>query len=178
MATPTERCDIAISLYRRLPCDRAARTLRVATRAALAAGLLQVLAACQNTNPALSGGIQAPGTIALNQQTATDDALFGGGGNGTISFNGTIYRFAIGGLGTDGSAVAILETTGEVYQLGSIGQFAGTYRQATDSAPRPTQDGLGLWIQNEHGVLMHIRPPPQGRIPALRGDGLRVVLDL
>jgi len=159
--------------------SRAARSLRTTTFAMLAAGLLAVLAACQtNTNPASSGGIQAPGTITLNQQTSTDDALFGGGGNGTISFNGTIYRFAIGGLGTDGSAVAILATTGEAFQLGSIGQFAGTYRQVSDSAPRPSQDSSGLWIQNEHGVLMHIRPPPQGRIPALRGDGLRVVLDL
>ena len=159
--------------------SRAARGLRATTFAVLAAWMLSVLAACQiNTNPASSGGIQAPGTIDLNQQTSTDDALFGGGGNGTISFNGTVYRFAIGGLGTDGSAVAILATTGEVYQLGSIGQFAGTYRQASDGAPRPSQDSLGLWIQNEHGVLMHIRPPPQGRIPALRGDGLRVVLDL
>jgi hypothetical protein len=159
--------------------SRAARSLRATTFAVLAAWMLMALAGCQtNTIPASSGGIQAPGTIELNQQTSTDDALFGGGGNGTISFNGTVYRFAIGGLGTDGSAVAILATTGEVYQLGSIGQFAGTYRQASDSAPRPSQDSSGLWIQNEHGVLMHIRPPPQGRIPVLRGDGLRVVLDL
>jgi hypothetical protein len=159
--------------------SRAVRRLRMAASAVLAACLLQVLAACgTNTVPAASGGTQPPGTIDLNQQTSSDDALFGGGGNGTVSFNGKVYGFAIGGLGVDGSAVAILATTGEVYQLGAIAQFAGTYRQASDGAPRPAQDTSGLWIQNEHGVIIHLRPPPQGRIPELRGDGLRVVLDL
>ncbi len=157
------------------------RHIRQAKSAALslAACLLQVLAACgTNTIPASSGGTQAPGTIELNQQTASDDALFGGGGNGTVFFNGKAYRFAIGGLGVDGSSVAILATTGEAYQLGAIAQFAGTYRQASEGVPRPAQDTSGLWIQNEHGVIIHLRPPPQGRIPALRGDALRVVLDL
>ena len=99
-----------------------------------------------------------------------------GGGSGTVSFNGKIYGFAIGGVGVDGSAVALLATTGQAYRLSDIALFAGTYRQLSDAAPRPSQDTGGLWIQNEHGVVIHLRSPPQGHIPALRGDILRVVL--
>jgi hypothetical protein len=155
----------------------AVRKLGAAARVTLAACLLQMLAACATGPvPASSGGPQAPGTIALNQ-TPPNDALVGGGGTGTVSFNGNIYGFSIGGLGVDGSAIAVLATTVEAYQLSNIALFAGTYRQLSDAAPRPSQDSGGLWIQNEHGVVMHLRPPPQGRIPALRGDALRVVLD-
>jgi hypothetical protein len=144
---------------------------------ALIGCLLQVLAGCGiGTVPATSGATQAPGTIDLNQ-TSSGDALVGGGGSGTVAFNGKVYHFAIGGLGVDGSAVAILATTGEVYQLGDIAQFPGTYRQASAGAPRPSQDGSGLWIQNEHGVTMHLRTPPQGQVPALHDDAVRVVLD-
>ena len=94
-----------------------------------------------------------------------------------MSFNGKVYGFAIGGVGVDGSAVALLATTGQAYRLSDIALFAGTYRQLSDAAPRPSQDTGGLWIQNEHGVVIHLRSPPQGHIPALRGDALRVVLD-
>ena len=103
--------------------------------------------------------------------------MIGGGGSGTVSFNGKVYGFAIGGVGVDGSAVALLATTGQAYRLSDIALFPGTYRQVSDAAPRPSQDTSGLWIQNEHGVVIHLRSPPQGRIPALRGDALRVVLD-
>ena len=153
------------------------RRLWTAARATLAACLLQVLAACATAPaPASSGGPQAPGTIALNQ-APPNDALVGGGGKGTVSFNGVVYGFAIGGLGVEGSAVAVIATTGEAHQLNNIALFAGTYRQMSDGAPRPSQDSGGLWIQNEHGVVVHLRSPPQGRIPPLRGDALRIVLD-
>jgi hypothetical protein len=156
---------------------RQSGTVSACKSLALIGCLLQVLAGCgTGTVPAAAGGTQAPGTIDLNQ-TSSGDALVGGGGNGTVAFNGRIYHFAIGGLGVDGSAVAILATTGEVYQLGDIAQFPGTYRQASDGAPRPSQDSGGLWIQNEHGVIIHLRSPPQGQMPPLHGDAVRVVLD-
>lgn len=139
--------------------------------------LLQVLAGCGSAAvPAATGGTQAPGTIDLNQ-AAPRDTLVGGGGGGTVAFNGKVYHFAIGGLGVDGSAVAILATTGEVYRLDNIAQFPGTYRQANADAPRPSQDSSGLFIQNEHGVVIHLEAPPQGQVPALHDDAVRVILD-
>jgi hypothetical protein len=110
-------------------------------------------------------------------KSAPNDVPPGGGGTGTVFFNGTLYRFAIGGLGIEGSAVAIIQTSGEVYSLRDIAQFPGTYRRAADPSAIAGKTTGGLWLQNEHATIMHLMVPPQGRLPDLGGDALRVVLD-
>jgi hypothetical protein len=97
----------------------------------------------------------------------------GGGGSGTVFFRGKLYRFAIGGIGVDGSAVAIVRTSGEVYRLEDIMRLPGTYRRT----PAPGQASNGLWLQNEHATLMHLNVPPGGRMPDIGDDSLRLVLD-
>jgi hypothetical protein len=145
--------------------------------AALPAGIVSlVLAACvTGPPPAPSNVAQPPGTVELNQSPPNDVPL-GGGGTGTIFFNNTLYHFAISGLGVDGSAVAIIQTSGEVYRLADIGRFSGTYHRASGSVV-PGQSGGGLWLQNEHATVLHLKAPPQGRLPDLGDDALRVVLD-
>ena len=106
-----------------------------------------------------------------------NDVPLGGGGMGTLFFNGTLYHFAIGGLGVEGSAVAIMQTSGEVYRLTDIGRFPGTYRSAPDAAAGQPQSGAGLWLRNEYATILHLKAPPQGRLPNLGNDALRVVLD-
>jgi hypothetical protein len=101
----------------------------------------------------------------------------GGGGTGTVFFNGTLYRFAIGGLGVEGSSIAILRTSGEVHHLANIARFPGTYRRAPATAVIPGQSSDGLWLQNENATIMHLNAPPQGRLPDLGDDALRIVLD-
>jgi hypothetical protein len=142
--------------------------------AALVVILLPILAAC-SAGPVQTDLAEAPGTVELNQAPPNDVPL-GGGGTGTVFFHGKIYHFAIGGVGVDGSAVAIIQTRGEVYQLQDIGQFPGTWRRAPSGsiAGRP---GDGLWLQNEHAVTMHLTAPAGGRIPNIGSDAVRVVLD-
>ena len=148
---------------------------RTAMLAALVAILSPILAGC-SAGPAQSNLAEAPGTVELNQAPPSD-VPFGGGGTGTVFFHGQIYRFAIGGLGVDGSAVAIIQTSGEVYRLADIGQFPGTWRRAPSGSIAPGQPGGGLWLQNEHAVTMHLRTPPGGRMPDIGSDAVRVVLD-
>jgi hypothetical protein len=148
---------------------------RTAVLAALLAILPPILAACSPA-PAQSDLAEAPGTVELNQ-APPNDVPFGGGGTGTVFFHGKLYRFAIGGMGVDGSAVAIIQTSGEVYRLGDIAQFPGTYRRAPSGSIAPGQPGGGLWLQNERAVTMHLRTPPGGRMPDIGTDGVRVVLD-
>jgi hypothetical protein len=113
--------------------------------------------------------------VELNQSPPNDVPL-GGGGTGTVFFNNTLYHFAISGLGINGSAVAIIQTSGEAYQLSDIGRFSGTYRRAP-AAVMPGQPAGGLWLENERATVLHLRAPPQGRLPDLGNDALRVVLD-
>jgi hypothetical protein len=133
-----------------------------------------ILAGC--TPAAQPQPAEAPGTVELNQGPP-NDVLLGGGGTGTVDFRGTIYHFAIGGLGVQGSAVAVLRTTGEVYRLQDIARFAGTYRRTSDTPVIKGQSAGGLWLENEHATIMHLGVPPGGRMPDIGNDALRVDLD-
>jgi hypothetical protein len=145
--------------------------------AVLAAFLSLALAACgTGAAPAQSNVARAPGSVELNK-APPNDVPPGGGGTGTVFFNGTLYRFAIGGLGVEGSAIAIVQTSGEVYRLENIARFPGTYRRAPNASVIPGQTVGGLWLQNEYATIMHLKVPPQGRMPDLGDDALRVVLD-
>jgi len=142
----------------------------------LATGLLPALAACMTTAQTRPDTSEAPGTVELNQ-APSNDIPPGGGGSGSVFFRGKLYHFAIGGLGVDGSAVAIIQTTGRVYRMQGIAMFPGTYRQAPRNIELPAQTGAGVWLTNEHGVLIHLSAPPQGKMPDIDGDGVRVVID-
>jgi hypothetical protein len=151
--------------------------LAIIGAAVLAAFLSVAVAACgTGAAPAQSNVAQAPGTVELNK-APPNDVPPGGGGTGTVFFNGTLYRFAIGGLGVEGSAIAIIQTSGEVYRLENIARFPGTYRRAPNASIVPRQTSGGLWLQNEYATIMHLKVPPQGRMPDLGNDALRVVLD-
>ena len=142
---------------------------------AIGLALLPVLAGCTSAAPGQIDFTELPGTIELNQGPLVD-APSGGGGHGTLMFHKQLYSFAIGGLGIDGSAVAIIQTEGEAYRLKDISMFAGTYRKVPAGAPLPAQAGAGLWLSNEHGALMRLLTPPGGRMPDIDGDAVLVSL--
>jgi hypothetical protein len=140
---------------------------------ALVAMAVTLLVGCAKTPPAPK--TEPPnGTVELNPATTSD--TMGGGGKGRVYFGGQAYRFTVGGLGIDGSAIAVIETSGEVYRLGNATQLPGTYRRLTD--PPPVADKIGgLWLRNEAGTVLYLRDPPNVRLPLPSGDGLRIVLD-
>jgi hypothetical protein len=141
----------------------------------LAAGVSLALAACA-VDPVQSDLAESPGTVELNQ-AATGDADMGGGGTGTVFFHGKLYQFTISGDGVDGSAIAIIQTSGEVFRLQQIGRFAGTYRRAPVAAIIQGQPSGGLWLQNEQATVVHLKTPPGGRMPDIGTDAVRIVLD-
>jgi hypothetical protein len=140
---------------------------------ALAAMAVAPLAGCA-TSPPVAKREPPNGTVELNQANTSE--TMGGGGKGRVYYGGQAYRLTIGGLGVDGSAIAVIATTGEVYRLGDIAQLPGTYRRLTD--PPPVADKIGgLWLRNEAGTVLYLRDPPNVRLPLPSGDGLRIVLD-
>jgi hypothetical protein len=137
---------------------------------ARAAGLCLLLAACTPAaRPAQPQIPLAPGTVELNQGPPKDKQT-GGSGTGTLAFQGQLIRFDIGGLGVDGAAIAVLQTSGEVMHLADLANFPGVYHRA------PGQSDAGLWLQNQHGTVLHLRPPPQGRMPDIGNDAVRIDL--
>ncbi len=145
---------------------------------ATVAGLVSlVLAACQaDSTGAASSVKEVSGAVELNQGPPSD-ALVGGGGTGTVFAFGKLHHFAIGGDGIYGDSVAILQTTGEVYRLHDISAFPGRYRRAPAGSVGGTGQATGLWLQNERATLIHLLPPPGGRMPNIGDDAVLIVLE-
>jgi hypothetical protein len=76
----------------------------------------------------------------------------GSAGTGVLFFRGTEYPFEVGGFG-----LSPVEATGEVYNLQELGQFPGTYGQARYGFAISPLSGGDLWMQNEAGVIMHLK---------------------
>lgn len=95
-----------------------------------------------------------------------------GGGTGTLYYQGAAYPFSIGGLGVGGIGASTIDAQGEVYKLGSLATFPGTYGQARYGFAIGTLSGGDLWMQNENGVIMHLKAKRTGLMLSLGADAM------
>jgi hypothetical protein len=96
----------------------------------------------------------------------------GSGGAGSLSFRGVQYAFDVGGVGVGGIGLSTIEATGVVYNLRDLAQFPGTYGQARYGFAIGTSSGGDLWLQNEAGVIMHLKAKRTGLMLSLGGDAV------
>jgi hypothetical protein len=96
----------------------------------------------------------------------------GSGGSGSLSFRGIQYAFDVGGVGVSGIGLSTIEATGEVYNLRDLRQFPGTYGQARYGFALGTASGGDLWLQNEAGVILHMKAKRTGLMLSLGGDAI------
>ena len=111
------------------------------------------------------------GTVEMQEVQA---AYIGSGsaGTGVLSFRGGQYPFKVGGVGVGGFGLSTIDATGEVYNLRDLGQFPGTYGQARYGFAIGTASGGDLWMQNEAGVIMHLKAKREGLMLSLGGDAV------
>jgi hypothetical protein len=111
------------------------------------------------------------GTVDMREVQA---AYIGSGsaGTGTLFFRGVQYPFEVGGVGVGGFGLSTVDATGEVYNLRELGQFPGTYGQARYGFAVGTLSGGDLWMQNEAGVIMHLKAKREGLMLSLGGDAV------
>ena len=87
--------------------------------------LLIAIAACQSSlkvGPEAVAGLTPSGTVDMNEiQVAYIGS--GGGGSGTLYYNGATYPFSVGGLGVGGIGASTIDAAGEVYKLKSVAEF-------------------------------------------------------
>src|SRR2546421_7232698 len=75
---------------------------------------------------AVAKGPRSSGTLSI----ATTSVAAGIGvhwGNGVLTARGQHYPFAVQGLEVGGVGVSKVQAIGQVYHLGQVGDFAGTY---------------------------------------------------
>ncbi|MFM7142074.1 MAG: hypothetical protein ACKOCT_15465 [Alphaproteobacteria bacterium] len=96
----------------------------------------------------------------------------GTAGEGTLFHRGREYKFTVGGLGIGGIGVSKMEATGEVYDMADVAQFAGAYAQGRYGFAIGTASGGDLWLQNDAGVIMHLKAKREGLMLTLGGDAV------
>jgi hypothetical protein len=141
---------------------------------AVLTGLLLSFTACTSSlkvGPETVAGLAPSGTVDMNQVQA---AFIGsaGGGNGTLYFQGQAYPFTVAGLGIGGIGASTIDAQGEVYKLNNVANFAGAYAQARYGFAVGTASGGDLWMQNESGVIMHLKAKRTGLMLSLGGDAV------
>ena len=100
----------------------------------------------------------------------------GGGGSGALEYRGKSYPFNIGGLGIGGIGASTVDAIGEVYNLNNISQFPGAYGQARYGFALGTASGGDQWLQNEAGVIMHLKAQRTGLMLSLGGDAVVITM--
>ena len=148
------------------------RTRRAVCGLAIAA--LLSFAGCsssQNIDQQSLNGKQPDGTVDMNQVQAAFIGS-GGGGSGTLYYRGRTYPFAVGGLGIGGIGASTINASGEVYNLNNVSDFPGAYAQGRYGFVVGNTSGGDLWLQNEKGVIMHLKAKRTGLMLSLGGDAV------
>lgn len=143
-------------------------------RLALVSVCVLILVGCTGNvalGPEAVKGQTPDGTVEMHEVQAAYIGS-GSGGGGVLFFRGREYPFEVGGVGVGGIGLSTIEATGEVYNLRELGQFPGTYGQARYGFAIGTLSGGDLWMQNESGVIMHLKAKREGLMLSLGGDAV------
>ena len=96
-------------------------------------------------------------------------------GGSLARVRGGAYPVTVAGLGVGGIGASTLDATGDVYNLASINLFPGAYAQGQYGFVIGTMSRGGLWLQNQTGVVMHLKGEREGLILSLGGDAMVIV---
>jgi hypothetical protein len=143
-------------------------------RIILFAAAMLGLAACSQQTPGpytKYEGKRPDGTVEMHEVQA---AYIGsaGGGSGTLFYRGRSHPFTIAGLGVGGVGASTIDATGDVYDLPSVDRFPGAYAQGRYGFVVGNMSGGDLWLQNESGVVMHLKAKREGLMLSLGGDAM------
>jgi hypothetical protein len=148
----------------------------IVARLTLVSACVLYLAGCGGSvelGPDAVKGQTPDGTVDMQEVQA---AYIGSGsaGTGILFFRGVQYPFEVGGVGVGGFGLSTIDATGEVYNLGELRQFPGTYGQARYGFAIGTASAGDLWLQNESGVIMHLKAKRTGLMLSLGGDAVAI----
>jgi hypothetical protein len=166
--------DVSDSSERVIPAARHRRSQFLHGLVGLALTSLLALAGCTSSvqvGPAAIAGLTPSGTVTMDQVQVAYLAS-AGGGSGTLYYQGNAYPFNIGGLGVGGIGASTISAEGEVYKLSNVANFAGAYGQARYGFAIGQASAGDLWLQNDAGVIMHLKAKRTGLMLSLGGDAI------
>ncbi|HUN44586.1 MAG TPA: hypothetical protein VMU81_30220 [Acetobacteraceae bacterium] len=149
--------------------------LPLAMTATLALSLLGACSTSVKVGPDAVAGLTPDATVDMRQVQVAYLAS-AGGGSGTLFYRGAAYPFTIGGLGVGGIGASTISASGDVYKLTSLAQFAGTYVQGRYGYALGNRSGGDLWLQNDSGVILHLKAKREGLMLSLGGDAVVITM--
>lgn len=129
-------------------------------------------------------GFAAPGTAATKKPSAvieihqTQVAFLVSGvfGGGTLYFRGKSYPLNVSGLGIGGIGASTITANGEVYDLKTIDDLSGVYGQVRTGWAAGEKGKGELWLQNDKGVVIHLKADRKGLMLAMGADGIVITV--
>ena len=126
-------------------------------------------------------------TIALAKDQAPDATFrYTGGtaaagigvswGQGVLTFQGKEYPFRMRGIDIGNLGGAKVSATGDVYNLKTVGDFAGTYGSASAGAAL-AYGGAGAAMKNDRDVVIRMKSANDGVQLKLAVEGVTIELD-
>jgi hypothetical protein len=83
-------------------------------------------------------------------------------GNGKLNYDGKEYAFKIDGVSVVDLGFSSVEMTGEVYNLKSVSDFAGSYAAATAGAKFGDAGGSATSLKNDKDVVLKVKAKGEG----------------
>jgi hypothetical protein len=155
---------------------------RLSRRSALACvvplALLMFAAGCSQGEVGRDAiaGKTPDGTVEMQQVQAAYMAS-AGGGSGVLRHRGRSYPFRVRGVGVGGIGASTIEADGEVYNLPDVSRFPGRYVQGRYGLAVGRASTGDLWLQNDAGVIMHLKAKRTGLMLSLGGDAVLISMD-
>jgi hypothetical protein len=157
--------------HKDLPQRRICDTIRLTGLVLAVALSLQGCSSSVSVGPDAIAGLTPDGTIDMEQvQVAYIGS--GGGGSGALYYHGGAYTFTIGGLGIGGIGASMISASGEVYKLNKLADFPGAYAQARYGFALGNKSAGELWLQNDAGVILHLKAERTGLMLSLGADAI------
>ena len=151
---------------------------RTSFLAGLALAVLLASAGCSSSvkvGPEAVAGLTPDGTVDM-QQVQVAYIASGGGGSGSLDYRGRAYPFSVGGLGVGGIGASTISAEGEVYKLNDLAKFPGAYAEARYGFALGDKSAGDLWLQNEAGVILHLKAHREGLMLSLGGDAVVITM--
>jgi hypothetical protein len=97
-------------------------------------------------------------------------------GTGTLKFKGKTYPFKVTGLSAVGVGYASISAKGDVYNLKTPSDLAGTYAVA-EAGAAVYKGPTGQLMRNDKGVVINMKAEQKGVAVTLGAQGLTITME-
>lgn len=133
-----------------------------------------ILAVCVIFSGTVMAQDKPSGTIEISSKTIAI-GIGVSWGHGTLKFEGKEYKFKVSGLSIVDLGIASVSAAGDVYNLKSVSDFAGTYSGGEAAAALAGGAGTAT-LKNQNDVKLKIKSKKQGVQLKLAPEGIKVEL--